>query len=71
MVYIQKAIEEDYSPLINWQKQPINDFRELADEFDEALQEKLKELFNQDILFTQTNIEENCKYCDFKEMCGR
>lgn len=71
LVYIQKAIEEDYSPLINWQKQPINDFRDLTDEFDEALQEKLKELFNPDIPFTQTIVEDNCKYCDFKGMCVR
>ncbi|MDR3705104.1 MAG: PD-(D/E)XK nuclease family protein [Paludibacteraceae bacterium] len=71
LVYIQKAMDDDYSPIINWDKQPINDFRDLAEEFETALLQKLGELFDPSIPFEQTTNEKACEWCDFKGMCGR
>ncbi len=71
LIYIQKAIAEDYSPIITWNKEPIKDFRLLADDFEQHFLAKLAELFDASIPFTQTSNEDACKYCDFRRMCGR
>ncbi len=71
LMYIHKATDEDYSPIITWDKQPIADFRDLASEFEEAFMEKLSEVFNPDVLFEQTTNEKACEWCNFKEMCGK
>jgi CRISPR/Cas system-associated exonuclease Cas4 (RecB family) len=71
LVYIQKATTEDYSPIIEWNKEPIADFHSLADEFEEHFLHKLAELFDASFPFAQTDNQEVCKYCDFKRMCGR
>lgn len=71
LVYIQKATDEEYSPIIKWNKEPIADFRELAEEFDEAFSAKLKELFNVEMSFIQTANDKACEWCDFKGMCSK
>lgn len=71
LVYINKATEEDYSPIVKWEKEPISDFRNVAVEFEETFKLKLAELFNPEIPFIQTTNEKACEWCDFKGMCGR
>jgi len=39
--------------------------------FEERLNDKIKEIFYGTDNIIQTEKEENCKYCDFKNMCGR
>ncbi len=48
----------------------IDDFSEHFDEFEEALSSTIKEIveYNQTFI-EETDIEENCKYCDFKNLC--
>ncbi len=53
------------------EKQPIFDYHSVNEKFVEALYAKIEEIFNPDVKFTQTDREENCKYCNFKAMCGR
>jgi len=71
LVYINKATDEDYSPIIKWNKEPISDFRLLAEEFEEAFKLKLIELFDPEIPFSQTKNEKACEWCDFKGLCGK
>jgi hypothetical protein len=71
LIYMQEAGKEDYSPVILYNKELVNDFRKLNPEFEILLKQKIKELFNPDIPFQQTEITSVCEYCDFKEMCGR
>lgn len=71
LIYIQKAIDENYSPIVKWEKEPINDFRFLAEEFDEYLMSELNKLFDPNIPFSQTNNEKLCEWCDFKGICKR
>ena len=52
-------------------KNPIFDYHCVNDEFVEALNAKIAEIFDPKVEFTQTDIEENCKYCNFKAICGR
>ena len=41
------------------------------DEFREGLQKLLDEIFNPEVDFTQTEVEEKCAYCDFKAFCRK
>lgn len=52
--------------------QPITDFRNgcMAD-FEKKLMEVIDEIFNPDIPFRQTEVEENCKYCDYARICKK
>jgi len=71
LLYIQEIAKEDYSPVIQYAGSPVEDFHELNPDFETLLTNKLNELFNPEIPFSQTSATGNCKYCDFKEMCNR
>lgn len=49
----------------------LKDARPLFPEFESHLQELLEEIFNPDVEFIQTNREETCKLCPYKEICYR
>lgn len=51
--------------------EPILDVRNIEEEFMTRLKDKLAELFNPDIRFTQTDNEQKCRYCDFRKLCGK
>lgn len=53
------------------EREPIMDVRQIEAEFMDRLKEKLRELFNPDINFTQTEKEEKCTFCDFQKLCGK
>lgn len=75
LLYIHKAAGDTYSPVIQIgekkQKEEVTDYSVYEPEFRERLQALLEEIFNPDIAFTQTEIESNCEYCDFKALCKR
>ena len=48
-----------------------DNFNRFIDDFESHLSEKLVELFNPDISFSQTELEENCTYCPYKAICSR
>jgi hypothetical protein len=52
-------------------RQGISDIRPHFPEFEKGLKALLEDLFNPDILFTQTPDESNCKFCLYKNMCRR
>ena len=76
LLFINRAASEDYSPVINFKEPrktpvPVTDFREYEEEFREELQKLLDEIFNPEMDFTQTDIEEKCAFCDFKALCRK
>ena len=76
LLYIHRAATETYSPVIQMgeprkQKEAVEDFSIYETEFRERLQVLLEEIFNPEIPFTQTEIEEKCIYCDFKALCKK
>lgn len=71
LIYLQEAGAEDYNPIIMYNKEPVNDFNELAEEFEGWFRTLLNQVFDVETPFEQTPIIENCTYCDFKGMCGR
>lgn len=53
-------------------KDLILDFREqLKADYHEQLLAVIQEIFSPQTSFSQTNCQENCKYCDFKNICGK
>jgi CRISPR/Cas system-associated exonuclease Cas4 (RecB family) len=71
LIYLQEAGKDNYSPVIQYEEQPIEDFRTLYPDFEPLFIQKVGELFNPDIPFRQTSVESNCKYCEFRELCGK
>lgn len=76
LLYIHRAASKDYSPIIKMgearkEKEEIMDFSILEEEFREHLRILLEEIFNQQIPFEQTEIEDFCEYCDFKQLCQK
>lgn len=52
-------------------RSPISDYHEFKEEFVEALYRKIAEIFDPETQFTQTAAEHNCRFCQFKSLCGR
>lgn len=51
--------------------EPLTDYHQFKDEFMELLTNKISELFDSEIEFTQTDKEHNCTFCKFRTLCGR
>jgi hypothetical protein len=71
LIYMQQAGKDDYSPVVCCNKEPIEDFGNLAADFNRLLLNKIDEIFDPAMLFQQTEITKTCEYCPFKEMCNR
>jgi CRISPR/Cas system-associated exonuclease Cas4 (RecB family) len=71
LLYMQDANREGFSPVVEHEKNPIEDFRRLHEEFEALYLHKISGLFNRDIPFSQTTFANNCAYCKFRELCKR
>lgn len=76
LLYIHRAASENYSPVIQMgeprkPKEQVTDFALLETEFRKYLDNLLETIFNPAIAFTQTGNEDQCSYCDFKELCRK
>lgn len=76
LLYIHRAASENYSPVIQMgeprkPKEPVDNFAQYEGDFRENLKILLEDIFNPDISFTQTEIEDKCAYCDFRALCKK
>lgn len=72
LIYKFQTIATEGIPDLSINKKKITDYRQADDiGFMDRFREKVEEIFNPDIPFTQTNDSKNCKYCAFKQICGR
>ena len=75
LLYIHRAASDTYSPVIEMgarqAKAPVLDFNQKENEFWTELHALLRELFNPQVPFTQTEQTKQCEYCDFKRLCKR
>jgi CRISPR/Cas system-associated exonuclease Cas4 (RecB family) len=53
------------------QKEVLEDFRKINDEFTLKLTELVEEIFNTKVPFSQTTIVEKCRYCPYRRICHR
>ena len=52
-------------------KEPINDIAAIEPEYMERLQAVLSEIFDSEKPFVPATDPDKCKYCDYKEICGK
>lgn len=52
-------------------KTPIRDFTRYVGDFEAGLASLLSEMYNSEVPFDQTTNDEKCKYCSYKDICGR
>lgn len=50
---------------------PLTDYREINDEFVGLMSAKIRRLFDPAELLVQTPVLDDCKYCEFREICNR
>ena len=76
LLYIHRASAEDYAPVVQLgesrqPKVPVENFSIYEKEFREHLNNLLEAIFNPQTSFNQTDIDDKCAYCDFKELCKK
>ena len=71
LFFVHKSHKEDYDPTIIFENERVRNFARLKDEFRDVLQQVLTELFNPEIPFKQTTVENKCTYCDYKSLCKK
>ena len=50
---------------------PVNDISSLKGDYIAALDSVIAEMFDTSTPFTATEDKERCKYCNYKQICGR
>ena len=76
LLYIHRAASDTYSPVIEMgparqAKTPVTNFAFYEDDFRERLSALLREIYNPDEPFTQTEDKKKCEYCDYRCLCKR
>lgn len=73
LFYAGKMHREDYSPLIVDRSagRSVERYSDYASDFEQALGESLRRLFDPTIPFVQCQDMNTCRYCDFKNICKR
>jgi CRISPR/Cas system-associated exonuclease Cas4 (RecB family) len=69
---MKDIFKENYDPriYISYQ-QPIDNYFDVADEFETELNRLLSEMFLSDTPFTQTENTKKCMYCLYADICHR
>ena len=71
LLFIQHAAAKDYDPTLCFGKEKILDIQEHSARFCELLEEKVNEIFSQNIPFTPTTDLKVCQSCPYLQMCRR
>jgi CRISPR/Cas system-associated exonuclease Cas4 (RecB family) len=71
LLFIQHAAAKDYDPTLCFGKEKILDIREHSGRFCELLENKVNEIFSQNIPFTPTTDLKICQSCPYLQMCRR
>jgi len=76
IIYTKHIFNQDFSPLIVYKpeintQQVIDNYFDVEKDFLSGLTSCIEEIFDPEIPFQQTQLHDNCKYCDFKNICNR
>ena len=71
ILYINKKLNELEDVKITFEKEKLNDIRQIEHEFFNCLNEVISNIFALDKPFAQTENTDVCTYCDFKQICRR
>jgi CRISPR/Cas system-associated exonuclease Cas4 (RecB family) len=64
---LNSVVKIGKEPILNFA--PIDTPDEITKEFTSKLKDTFSEMFNRQIPFAQTTNKDNCKYCDFNQLC--
>ena len=70
LLFIQKAQEENYNPVLKFDKQEIKDVRPYNDAFESHLATLISEIMEPSKAFEPTSNRERCKNCVYSKICG-
>ncbi len=75
LYYVGRMGSKEYSPLFNGvfgeKKGQLTSYAECREEFEANVKSTLEEMYDKSVPFRQSEDENACTYCDFKELCGR
>ena len=75
LYYVGSMVRNDYSSLfietIDRKSRTLDAYSEVAAEFEEAVANTLREMFDRSIPFRQCEDSSACKYCDYQKVCNR
>ncbi len=69
LLFIQHTGGKDYDPTLVIDKDKLTDIASIHDEYRAKLSDKIAEIFNPEIPFTQTEDKMRCGTCPFKPLC--
>lgn len=69
--YLRSIFNDSFDPRIVHGKTAIDNIEYLMEEFIKNLNELINEIFDPSVPFNQTENNEACKWCEFKEVCRR
>ena len=70
LIYKVRKAFSDFVPTLKVQTE-LTGYDDVAEEYEKYLGEILKEMFDETIPFTQTQVSAHCTYCNFKTICKR
>lgn len=73
---LKEIFEDQFNPYLQFKEArqtpvELQDYRSHQEEYEAGLKGVLEELYNSEIPFGQTEDGAKCKYCPYKEICGR
>lgn len=71
VIYQMKTISTQGLRPITFRKAPVDDYREINDEFLGRFTKIVSELFDPDVPFVQAPDDHNCKFCSLTAICRR
>ncbi|MDR2065173.1 MAG: PD-(D/E)XK nuclease family protein [Prevotellaceae bacterium] len=71
ILYINKKLTETDDIQIKFGKEKIKDIRQIENDFFDLLSKIISNIFDAEIPFEQTENEDVCSYCDFKQICKK
>ncbi len=70
-IYTLKSVTGQGLQPIKYNRKVLDDYKTISENFKKSLNALLVEIFDSDKPFIQTQSEKNCKFCNFKQFCGR
>lgn len=71
IIYRLRSAFSQLAPAIKIAGVEIDDYDKVSEMYESQLNTLLEEIFDESIPFGQTQVKENCRYCDFKTICKR
>ncbi|MDO8966046.1 PD-(D/E)XK nuclease family protein [Algoriphagus sp.] len=73
---LRELFSDDFNPYLQLKQAyktgiELNDYRDYQEAYEEGLKGLLEEMYDPEVPFSQTDDVEKCKYCPYKEMCGK